>query len=68
VFESVVLRKIFRIRRDEATGEWRRLHHEELYDLYYSPNIILAIKSRRMILVLAHGTYGGEERCVQGFG
>ena len=44
VFENRVLRKIFRTKRDEATVEWRRLHNEELYDLYTSPNIILAIK------------------------
>jgi hypothetical protein len=46
MFENRVLRKIFRPKRDEITGEWRRLHNEELYDLYPSPNIIWAIKSR----------------------
>jgi hypothetical protein len=43
-----VLRRIFGPKRDEATGEWRRLHNEELNDLYSSPNIIRVMKSRRM--------------------
>jgi hypothetical protein len=48
VFENRVLRRIFGPKRDEVTGEWRRLHNDELYDLYLSPNIIRVIKSRRM--------------------
>ena len=47
VFENMVLRRIFGPRRDEVTGEWRRLHNEELNDLYSSPNIVRVIKSRR---------------------
>jgi hypothetical protein len=45
VFENRVLRKVF---RDDVTGEWRRLHNEELNDLYSSPNIIRVIKERRI--------------------
>jgi len=43
-----VLRKIYVPKRDEVTGEWRKLHNEELNDLYSSPNVIGVIKSRRM--------------------
>ena len=48
LFENRVLRKVFGHKRDEVTGEWRKLHNEELNDLYCSPNIIRKIKSRRM--------------------
>jgi hypothetical protein len=50
VFENRVLRRIFGPKRDEVTGEWRRLHTEELNGLYSSPNIIQVMKSRRMRL------------------
>jgi hypothetical protein len=46
-FENRVLRRIFRPKRDEVTGEWRKLHNEELLDLYSSPSIIRRIKPRR---------------------
>ena len=46
VFENRVLRRIFEPNRDEVTGEWRKLHYEELNDLYCSPNIVRVIKSR----------------------
>jgi hypothetical protein len=48
VFENRVLRRIFGLKRDEVTGEWRILHNEELHDLYSSPSIIRIIKSRSM--------------------
>ena len=48
VFENRVLRRVFGAKRDEVTGEWRKLHNEELSDLYCSPHIVWVIKSRRM--------------------
>jgi hypothetical protein len=48
VFENKVLRRIFRPKRDEVTGEWGKLHNKELRDLCSSPSIIRIIKSRRM--------------------
>jgi hypothetical protein len=48
VFENSVLRGVFGPKKDGVTGEWRRLHNEELNDLCSSPNIIQVIKSRRM--------------------
>jgi hypothetical protein len=51
VFVNTVPRRIFGLKRDEVTGEWRKLHNEELNDLYSSPNTFRAIKSRRIRLV-----------------
>ena len=47
VFENRVLRRVFGPKRDEVTGEWRKLHNEELSDLYFLPNIVQVVKSRR---------------------
>jgi len=65
VFENMVLRRIFGQRRDEVTGECRRLHNEELNDLYSSPNIVRVIKSRIMRWA-RHVARMGEERGVLG--
>ena len=48
VFENRVLRRVFGPKRDEVTGEWRKLHSEEFRDLYSLPNIVRVVKSRRM--------------------
>jgi hypothetical protein len=61
VFENRVLRRIFGLKRDEVTGEWRKLHNEELRDLYSSPSIIRIIKSRRMRWA-GHVVRMGEKR------
>jgi hypothetical protein len=49
VFENKVLRRMFEPKRDEVSGEWRKLHNEVLYDMYSSPSIIRIIKLRGMI-------------------
>jgi hypothetical protein len=64
MFKNKMLREIFGPEREEGTGEWRRTHNEDPYDMCSSPNIIQVIKSRRM-------RWAGQwtqESCVQGFG
>jgi len=63
VFENRVLRRIFGPKRDEVTGEWRKLHNEDLYNLYCSPNIVWVIKSKRMRWA-GHVARMGERRGV----
>ena len=69
VSENRVLRGIFRPKRDEVTGEWRKQHNEELNDLYSSPNIVRVTKARRMRWTgqAARMGGGGEGRCIQCF-
>jgi hypothetical protein len=61
VFENKVLRRIFESKRDEVTGGWRKLHNEELRDLYSSLSIIIIIRSRRVRWV-GHVARMGEKR------
>jgi hypothetical protein len=62
VFQNMVLRRIFGWKKDEVTGEWRKLHNEELRDLYSLPSIIRIIKSRRMMGRACSTNRGEEER------
>jgi hypothetical protein len=68
VFENRVLRTIFGPNRDEVTREWRKPHNEELNDLYSLPNIVPVIKNGKNAVGGACSAYGGEERCIKGFG
>jgi len=62
-FENKVLRRICGPKRNHVTGKWRRLHNQELYILYYSPDIFRMIKSRRMRLA-GRIAQMGEERYI----
>jgi len=64
----MALRKVFEPNRDEVTGEWRRLHNEELYDLYSTTNIIRVTKSRLMRWAGHVARIGDKKRCIQGLG
>ena len=69
VLENRVLRRVFGLKRDEVTREWRKLHNEELNDLYSSPNVVRVIKSRRMRwegLVARMGEWRGVYRVLVG--
>jgi hypothetical protein len=66
VFENKVLRRIFGLKRDEVTGEWRRLHNKELYALLLT-KYHLGDEVKKTEMGRTCGTYGGEERCIQGF-
>ena len=68
VFENRALRRIFGPKSNEITGEWRKLHNEELNDLYSSPSMVRVIKSSIMRWAGHVARMGGEERCIQGYG
>jgi hypothetical protein len=63
VFDNRVLRRVFGPKRDEVAGEWRKLHNEELNDLYFLPNIVRVVKLRRMRWA-GHVARMGEDRVV----
>jgi hypothetical protein len=64
VFENRVLRRIFGSKRDEVTGGWSKLHNEEMNGLYFIPNIVRVIKSRRMRLAENVARMGRGEVCI----
>jgi hypothetical protein len=68
LFENRELRRIFVRKREEMVGGWRRLHNEELQNLYASPNIIRGIEQRRMRWGGACSTHGRDEKCIQSEG
>jgi hypothetical protein len=63
MISSVMMRSVFGPKRDEVTGEWRKLHNQDLNDLYPLPNIVRVVKSRRMRWA-EHVAHMGEERGV----
>ena len=68
IFENKVLRRIFGPKTNEETEEWRRLYNEELYVLYSTPDIIQGDQINKTEMDRAYNTYGGDQRCIQGFG
>ena len=66
MLENRVLRRIFGSKGDEVMGEWRKLHNEDLNDLYYSPNIVRMIKSRTMCWA-GHVARMGRREAYTGF-
>jgi hypothetical protein len=63
LFKNRVLRRIFGPKRDEVPGEWRKIHNEELHDLYCTPIIVRVIKSRRMRWTGHVARMGRKEAC-----
>jgi hypothetical protein len=68
VFENRLLSRIFGPKRGEVTGGWRKLHNEELHNLYSLPSIIRMIKSGEDEMGRSCTTHGGEEECIHDFG
>ena len=64
MFENRLLRRIFGPKRDEVTGEWRKLHNEELTGLYSSPNIVQGDQIERSEMGGACSKFAGQERCI----
>jgi hypothetical protein len=64
VFENRVLRRIFGTKRDDVMGDWRKLHKEELHNLYSSPNIIRMFKSKRMRWAGHVARMGETRKCI----
>ena len=68
VFKNMALRQVFGPKSFLVTGKWRRLHNEDLYDVYSPPNNIRGMKIKKNEMGVTCGTYGREERCITGFG
>jgi hypothetical protein len=66
VYEYRMLRSIFGLKREEVVGGWRKLHNEELHNIYTSPNIIRVVKSR--LSWVGHVACIGKDNCMQYFG